>query len=90
MIITSGIDYQHWKKISKYGLIGAIILLVIVIFHGAGAKGATRWISLGFVRFQPSELAKFALVIHFATLLSQKQKVIKSFNEGLSGFPSST
>ncbi|MCX6146598.1 MAG: putative lipid II flippase FtsW [Candidatus Kapabacteria bacterium] len=86
MIITSAIDYQHWKKISKYGLIGAIILLVIVIFHGAGAKGATRWISLGFVRFQPSELAKFALVIHFATLLSQKQKVIKSFNEGFLPF----
>ncbi len=86
MILTSTIDYQHWKKFSKYGLIAAIILLVVVLFIGAGAKGAVRWISLGFVRFQPSELAKFALIIHFATLLSQKQKVIKSFAEGFLPF----
>lgn len=86
MIITSAFDYQIWKKVSKYGLIFAIILLVIVLVHGSGAKGAVRWISLGFIRFQPSELAKFALVIHFATLLSQKQKVIKSFKEGFIPF----
>lgn len=86
LILFAGIDYHFWKKISKPLILAAVILLVFVLFAGSSAKGATRWISLGPLSFQPSELAKFALVIHFSALLEQKQKVIKDFQLGFVPF----
>lgn len=81
LIIFSKVDYHVWLKISKPLMIVSIILLIIVLFTGK-VNQVNRWIDLGPFSFQPSELAKFALVIHFATLLSKKQEVIKDFKEG--------
>lgn len=86
LIFFSGVDYHFWKKISKLLIALSIILLIFVLFAGSSAKGATRWISLGFISFQPSELAKFALVIHFSSLLEKNQKFIKDFQTGFMPF----
>lgn len=86
MLIISRIDYHVWQKISKPLLLTSIILLVVVLFAGEAAKGASRWLRLGFFSFQPSELAKFAMVLHFATLLTRKQDVIKDFKQGFLPF----
>lgn len=51
-----------------YGV--GLVLLVLVFFIGVGAKGAQRWISLGFFRFQPSEVLKIAVPIMIAAYLS--------------------
>ena len=40
--------------------LGALLLLLLVPFFGVGAKGAQRWLSLGFIRFQPSEIMSFS------------------------------
>jgi cell division protein FtsW len=82
MIFFSQIDYNKYKKFTKYALIVSIGLLGFVLFFGIGAKGASRWISLGFIQFQPSELAKFALIGHIACLLSTKNNVIKTLEFG--------
>lgn len=86
MLLVSKIDYHIWQKISKPLLIISVILLVVVLFAGEAAKGASRWLRLGFFSFQPSELAKFAMVLHFATLLTRKQDVIKDFKSGFLPF----
>jgi rod shape determining protein RodA len=52
--------------------LGALILLVLVLFCGVGAKGAQRWLSLGGFRFQPSEMMKLAMPIAIAAYLSNK------------------
>lgn len=86
MLVVSNIDYHYWKKLSKPLLILSIMLLVVVLFTGVSTKGASRWINLGFLSFQPSELAKFALVLHFAVLLTSKQDYIKEFKRGFVPF----
>jgi cell division protein FtsW len=86
MIVVSAIDYNKYKKITKPLLIISVILLVIVLVGGSSAKGASRWISLGGVTIQPSELAKFALIFHFASMLDRKQDKIKEFESGFFPF----
>ncbi len=83
MITAAKIDYRKWKKISKPSIIAVIILLVFTLLLGVKEKGAARWIDLGFIRFQPSELAKFALILHISTLLAKKGELIKDFKVGL-------
>lgn len=58
--------YAFWF----YGF--GIILLVLVLVVGVGAKGAQRWLSLGFVRFQPSEILKLAVPICVASFFSAR------------------
>ncbi len=86
MLIVAKVDYHVWKKLSKPILLFSIFLLIVVLITGASLKGAARWINLGFFSFQPSELAKFAMVLHFAALLTVKQDYIKEFKRGFVPF----
>ena len=76
------VNYHAYKGISKYLLLIALAMLAYTLVGGAVVKGAQRWIAIGPVRFQPSEFAKFALVIHLAVLLDAKQKYIYDFRNG--------
>lgn len=76
---ASFIDYRTLARFSKLALIGALGLLLAVQIVGVAAGGAERWIRIGSFGFQPSDLAKVALVMYVAVLLTQKQAYIKSF-----------
>jgi rod shape determining protein RodA len=65
----------RWS-LGLYGL--AVLLLLAVEFFGEG-KGATRWLNLGFVRFQPSELAKLAVPIYVAWFLCDRALPPRAF-----------
>ena len=56
----------------KWLYIVGIILLVLVLLMGVGAKGAQRWLSLGFIRFQPSEILKLAMPLCIAAYLGRR------------------
>lgn len=86
VLIFAKIDYHFWRKISKTAIFIAVGLLVIVLISGFAAKGASRWINLGPLNFQPSEFAKFAMIIHFSTMLAAKQQNIKDFQSGFVPF----
>jgi cell division protein FtsW len=75
------VNYHFYKYISKYLLIAALLLLGYTLVGGTVVKGAQRWVSLGPLSFQPSEFAKFALVMHLAVLLDMKQKYIRDFRD---------
>ena len=60
----------------------SLLLLVVVLGIGSSANGAQRWIGSGFIQVQPSELAKFALVLYGAYLLAEKPKRARSI-EGM-------
>jgi len=81
--------FRILKPLSMFFILTAIILLSMTMFgpfsHTAG--GATRWIVLGPIRFQPSEFAKIAVIIYLADVLSRKQDKIKEFFKSLF-FPS--
>lgn len=75
-IITARIPLFGLKRIAKIGLLLAILLMLILRIPGFGksVNGNTNWISLGFVDVQPSELAKFFLILWAAYMLSRKEE----------------
>ncbi|MCB2206288.1 putative lipid II flippase FtsW [bacterium] len=76
------VNYHFYKYVSKYLLIIALLLLGYTLVGGTIVKGAQRWVTFGPISFQPSEFAKFALVMHLAVLLSSKQKYVREFRDG--------
>jgi len=76
MAIFSFIDYHKLHFISFISLIIAIILLVVVLIPGIGFKvgGARRWIDFGFFNLQPTELAKFSIIIYLSSWFTNKEK----------------
>ena len=82
-IIISRIDYHRYKSINKKILYMGISLLLLVFVMGSKMKGASRWLNLGAFSFQPSEFAKFALVIYLAAWLSDNQDRLNNFKEGI-------
>jgi len=75
-IIMARIPLFGLKRIAKIGLLLAILLMLILRVPGFGksVNGNTNWISLGFVDVQPSELAKFFLILWAAYMLSRKEE----------------
>ena len=76
------VDYHIYKTMSKKILLGTVVLLVVTLGLGAVIKGAARWLEFGGFGFQPSEIAKFALIFHLSTLLALKQDRIQDFKLG--------
>ena len=79
MLVVSRIDYRRIAALSKPILIGALALLVLVQVSGVATGGASRWLRLGGVVFQPSDIARVALIVYLSVLLVRKQEYIKSF-----------
>jgi cell division protein FtsW len=88
LLIVKNIDYRFWKKFSFIFFIISIIFLILVFIPGIGSKiyGASRWISLGPISFQPSEMLKISLIIYLATWLEARREKIKDFYDGLLPF----
>ncbi len=82
--LSAKLPYRWWKKL-VYPVLGiAIIALLLSFVPGlrATAGGASRWLKLGPITFQPSEFAKFALVVFLAYSLDKKASKIKTFGIG--------
>ena len=73
MFFVSCIPYKMYKSFYKIIYISVIILLLSVAVVGKSVSGATRWIDLGFISFQPSEVAKIGLIIFYASLLTKNK-----------------
>lgn len=84
MLFVSKIDYHIYKKFYKIAYWVAVIALVSVVIPGigSGAKGATRWINIGFGTFQPSEIAKICLIIFYAGYLTEHRNELGYFMRG--------
>jgi cell division protein FtsW len=74
LVVASRMRYQAWRRLALPLLIVTVGLLIVVLHPAAGveAYGASRWIGLGPVTIQPSEIAKLALVATAAGILSRK------------------
>ena len=72
MFTVAQINMSYFARWSFLLYVGALILLVLVLYYGIGAKGAQRWLSLGGFRFQPAEIMKLAMPLTIAAYLSNK------------------
>ncbi|TGU74155.1 putative lipid II flippase FtsW [Geomonas terrae] len=84
MGLAMHVDYHVWKKYAVPLFLGTFVLLLLVFVPGIGgtAKGASRWIRLPGFNFQPSELAKVALIMYMAYSLEKRQDKLKQFTTG--------
>ena len=78
------IPVKAWDKLAPYLFVFTILLLIAVLIPGIGkgVNGARRWIPLGPMNFQPSELMKFAVIIFAASYTVQRQEYLQSFVKG--------
>lgn len=82
MVAISYFDYHHLHKLAVPILMVTYLLLVLVLFLPE-KNGVKRWIVFGPVNFQPSEIAKFALILIFAHLISINFKRMGTFRYGV-------
>jgi cell division protein FtsW len=83
-LIVLRIDSTFWKKHSVTFLLTILILLVVVLLPGIGrsVNGATRWIALGPISIQVSELAKLAMILYLASYLVRHQYSVRNHATG--------
>ena len=83
MFFFAKFDYHKLGKISWVGVIVSVGLLALVPFIGTEAFGSKRWLSIGPVPLQPTEIAKFALIVFAAYVLATKGDKIKKISHVL-------
>jgi len=81
MGVFSIINYHVLAKLSKVLLIISISLLVATQLVGVVSGGAARWLAVGGLQLQPSDMARVSLLLYISVLLAQKQVYIKSFSK---------
>ena len=72
MAVVALIDYNWILKFYWIMYVVNIVMLVAVLLFGENVNGATRWLNLGFIQFQPSDLTKLILILFFARFLTSR------------------
>jgi cell division protein FtsW len=78
MIFFIAVPYKVWKRFGWLAYFVSFILCVLVIFIGSESHGQARWIYIGSIGFQPSEIAKVGIIVFLAMLLEKIPKQLKS------------
>ena len=86
MVVLSRIPPEVWLRWAWVLYSVSILLLLSVLLFGQSVNGAKRWINIGGLQFQPSEIAKFTLIVLFAKLTRDFGKRARQFGRGVLGF----
>jgi len=85
MFIVMHTRIRLWEYLGPYLLLIGIALLVVVLLPGIGVhvNGSSRWLPLGIVNLQPSELVKLFMIVYAAGYLVRKQEELRFFTQGI-------
>ena len=85
MWVAHRIDYRYYARLSRLALLLSVPLLLYTYFRGTNLNDASRWLTIPFIdkAFQPSDLAKLALISSLAAMLSKRQGNIQDLRQGL-------
>lgn len=86
MWLFSRIDVSLWRRFTVHIYVTAIVLLLLVLVAGQSVNGAKRWISIAGIQFQPSEVAKFAMILMLSRLSVSFGERAGEFRYGILGF----
>jgi cell division protein FtsW len=80
-LIAFQVKVETWEKVAPWLFVASLLLLIIVLVPhiGKGVNGARRWLGLGPISFQPSELAKFSVLLYAANYMVRKMEVKERF-----------
>jgi len=75
------VPMRTWERFAPWLFVVSLLLLVVVLIPhiGINVNGARRWLPMGFMRFQPSELAKFAMILYAASYMVRKMEIKERF-----------
>jgi len=79
MVFFIAVPYRKWKNFGWLAYLVSFALCVLVIFIGSESHGQARWIYIGPIGFQPSEVAKVGVIVFLAMLLEKIPKQLKSW-----------
>ncbi|MFC1483177.1 FtsW/RodA/SpoVE family cell cycle protein [Candidatus Margulisiibacteriota bacterium] len=84
-ITASFFNYHNYKKLTLYILGGAFLLLIATLIPHIGIRigGAARWLKIGKLQLQTSEIAKIAMIFYIAQVVVNKREKLKEFINGL-------
>ena len=82
MIFTSFIPYKMYRRLTKVMLLACIVLSLLTVLLGYEGNGAQRWLSIGGLSLQPSEIIKIAAVLCLADFLDKRRNKLSKFKEG--------
>lgn len=83
MLLVSRLNYFVWHRFSMLILGAAVLLLLLVPIAGTEENGAKRWINLLGISFQPSEIAKLAVILSFSSMMSVYRDKMGTFKYGV-------
>lgn len=85
MVVLSRIDYRVWRPYTPYFFAGAVLITCLTFVPGIGLtlKGASRWIEIGGLTFQPEELLKFAAVMFLSAIYASNIRQVHTLKGGL-------
>jgi cell division protein FtsW len=86
MFLCSKFPPSFYRRISGIVMLTALGTLLAVLVIGSKVNGARRWIDLGFTTFQPSEIAKIAVILYFSALICRYKDRMRSFRHGILPF----
>lgn len=87
LTIVSRVDYRLWRHLAWPILLVTIVLLILPLLPGtARINGARRWVDIGPIHFQPSEIARLAIIIWCAMLATKKGAQVREFKKGVLPF----
>jgi cell division protein FtsW len=88
LLVAARVDYRRWRGFSLPIMFLCIGMLVLVLVPGIGSSsyGAVRWIKLGPVQIQPSEIAKLAMTLYLADWLARRGPIVGELLKGLLPF----
>jgi cell division protein FtsW len=80
-VLVFQVSIDTWERAAPWVFVASLVLLILVLmpFIGKGVNGARRWISLGVMNFQPSELAKLGVLLYAASYMVRKMDVKEKF-----------
>lgn len=86
MVVFSLLDYHYFKSHSKIIYFLMLILLLAVLLMGSLVRGTTGWISIGFINFQPVELAKILLILSLASFITKSKAMLSELSRIIASF----
>ena len=76
MVLVAYFPYRFWQKIRHVEYAMALLVVALVLVFGVESHGATRWVALGPIQFQPAEAAKLAIILYLAAIVDRYGKSI--------------
>ena len=81
MYVVHKIKFKYFSKLGQMGFLFSVLLLVLVLIIGVSINGASRWLQIAGLQFQPSDVAKLAILIYIARQISKNREYLHNFKD---------